>query len=271
MSDCARQGYHYPYERWISLLPNLLTAYLEHLLESIGTPVHLNQPFQHYHCSSVQCTGTKTAKILCLFLDHEFHLHFHAVCLTNADYDEKSVPYCACHLLPTVLICHSLFPSAPHQPRIAFALTLLNFYQSLFEHVCDAINALASALHSSYERQGFYLRNQQGLPALNPFHCSLSCTVQWYDCLLVRAEDQADKVLEECLGLAQSSSMTVDDMQAPTTSLSQHSSSALPPSTSSSSSKSVEETLTPGTCYQILQDLCPACFGGSEFGRSFTQ
>jgi hypothetical protein len=29
--------------------------------------------------------------------------------------------------------------------------------------------------------------------------------------------------------------------------------------------------LTPGSCHQFLRRLCPACFGGTLFGRSFDQ
>ena len=205
VSDCARQGYHYPI-REMDISPSQPAYSLSRASPGIHRYPCAPEPALPTHLSSV------LEQRLLKFLDCEFRLHFHAVCLTNADYDKKSVPYCACHPLLTVLIRHGLFPSAPHQPHIAFASTLLDFYQSLFERACDAINVLASALHSFYERRGFYLWNQQGLPALNPFRRSLSCAVQWYDCLLVRAKDQADKVLEECLGLAQSSSMTVDDV-----------------------------------------------------------
>lgn len=58
------------YERWLSLLPQLQEAYLEHLPESVGLPLQPRQDF-HHHCSSAQCAGPKTAKILCLFLDRK--------------------------------------------------------------------------------------------------------------------------------------------------------------------------------------------------------
>ncbi|KAI6101607.1 hypothetical protein EDD17DRAFT_1489391 [Pisolithus thermaeus] len=50
----------------------------------------------------------------------------------------------------TVLICNGLFLTAPSQPCMAISIELLGFYCALFEHSCDAINALASALHMQY-------------------------------------------------------------------------------------------------------------------------
>ena len=43
---------------------------------------------------------------------------------------------------------------------MAVSIDLLAFYRSLFEWSCDAINALASALHSYYVRQGFRMVNK---------------------------------------------------------------------------------------------------------------
>ncbi|KAI5987394.1 hypothetical protein F5J12DRAFT_728510, partial [Pisolithus orientalis] len=59
--------------------------------------------------------------------------------------------------LPQVLLCSGLFPTAPSQPCIVISVELLRFYHVLFEHSCDSINALASALNTNYEHQGFCL------------------------------------------------------------------------------------------------------------------
>lgn len=59
------------YERWLSLLPELQAAYLQHLLEAIGVPMYLHQTFSLPPCSSLHCMGPKTAKVLCLYLDHK--------------------------------------------------------------------------------------------------------------------------------------------------------------------------------------------------------
>ncbi|KAF8414764.1 hypothetical protein L210DRAFT_3433862 [Boletus edulis BED1] len=42
---------------------------------------------------------------------------------------------------------HGLFPTAPSQPCMAVSTNLLAFYRALFERSCDAIKALAGALH----------------------------------------------------------------------------------------------------------------------------
>ncbi|KAI5987435.1 hypothetical protein EDD15DRAFT_2173414, partial [Pisolithus albus] len=47
-----------------------------------------------------------------------------------------------------LLICNGLFPTAPSQPHMAVSVELLGFYRALFERYCDAVNALASALHT---------------------------------------------------------------------------------------------------------------------------
>ncbi|KAI6103139.1 hypothetical protein EDD17DRAFT_1495095, partial [Pisolithus thermaeus] len=52
--------------------------------------------------------------------------------------------------LPQLLICNSLFPTAPSQPHMEVSVELLGFYCALFEHSCDAISALAFALHAQY-------------------------------------------------------------------------------------------------------------------------
>ncbi|KIM56192.1 hypothetical protein SCLCIDRAFT_133154, partial [Scleroderma citrinum Foug A] len=52
--------------------------------------------------------------------------------------------------LPQLLIRNGLFPAAPFQPCIVVSVELLAFYRALFERSCDAINALASALHTHY-------------------------------------------------------------------------------------------------------------------------
>ncbi|KAG2092828.1 uncharacterized protein F5147DRAFT_821605 [Suillus discolor] len=56
-----------------------------------------------------------------------------------------------CLFLIVILVFHGLFPMAPSQPRMAVSVKLLAFYQTLFERSCDAVNALASALHTHYD------------------------------------------------------------------------------------------------------------------------
>jgi hypothetical protein len=66
---------------------------------------------------------------------------------------------CRCATAAQVLILHGLFPTSPSQPRMAVSTDLLAFYRALFERSCDAVNALASALHMHYVRRGFRMTN----------------------------------------------------------------------------------------------------------------
>lgn len=59
-----------------------------------------------------------------------------------------------------VLVHHGFFPTAPSQPRMAVSVELLAFYRALFERSCDAINALASALHTYYIRRVYRMVNK---------------------------------------------------------------------------------------------------------------
>jgi len=64
-------------------------------------------------------------------------------------------------MLLQLLICNGLFPTAPLQPRITVSIELLALYHTLFEHSCDAVNTLASALHTHYTRWGFHVMNKE--------------------------------------------------------------------------------------------------------------
>ncbi|KAI6160803.1 hypothetical protein EDD17DRAFT_1445649, partial [Pisolithus thermaeus] len=64
-------------------------------------------------------------------------------------------------MLPQTFISHGLFPTAPSQPWMAVSVELLSFYHVLFEHSCDAINALAATLNMYYSRCSFRVTNQK--------------------------------------------------------------------------------------------------------------
>ncbi|KIM61214.1 hypothetical protein SCLCIDRAFT_95788, partial [Scleroderma citrinum Foug A] len=54
----------------------------------------------------------------------------------------------------------AFFPLPP-QLCLAISVDLLRFYHSLFECLCNSINALASALITHYECQGFWMTTQE--------------------------------------------------------------------------------------------------------------
>ncbi|KAI9459050.1 hypothetical protein HD554DRAFT_2029403, partial [Boletus coccyginus] len=68
--------------------------------------------------------------------------------------------------LPQVLVDFGLFPVLSSQPQLAVSLDLLGFYQVLFEHSCNAINALTAVLCTHYTYCGFLLVNKKVLDSL---------------------------------------------------------------------------------------------------------
>jgi hypothetical protein len=54
-----------------------------------------------------------------------------------------------------LLVRHGIFPASPTRPRTGVSIDLLEIYRALFERSCDAITALAAALHTIYDRRGF--------------------------------------------------------------------------------------------------------------------
>ncbi|KAG2139317.1 hypothetical protein DEU56DRAFT_735682 [Suillus clintonianus] len=154
--------------------------------------------------------------------------------------------------LPQVLLHHGLFPTAPSQPRMAVSVDLLSFYRALFERSCDAINALASALKTHYSRRGFQVTDSRGDLVQEPFRRGLGHAVQWYDVLQVEIERQVDAVLQQTRD-------RVASLQPP----------QLPPLTNAESSALT--ALHHGRCASLLVQRCPACFGGTLFGRPIDQ
>lgn len=76
------------------------------------------------------------------------------------DFIMITVQSCACAFLPQVLLFHGLFPTAPSQSQMVVSVELLAFYWGLFEHSCNAVNALAHALHSHYTRRGYRMMDK---------------------------------------------------------------------------------------------------------------
>ena len=112
---------------------------------------------------TAQCTDgmheRKTSNIACLYFNRKLRSFVFAMeSSLTADCTLLNVTGCACETIPQVLVRHGLFPTAPSQPHMAVSIELLEFYQCLFEQLCDAINALATALRAFYTRRGFSLK-----------------------------------------------------------------------------------------------------------------
>ena len=50
---------------------------------------------------------------------------------------------------------------------MAVSIELLDFYSALFERSCDAVNAMAAALNTFYNRRGFFLTNDKVCVGVN--------------------------------------------------------------------------------------------------------
>ncbi|KAI6163355.1 hypothetical protein EDD17DRAFT_1693658 [Pisolithus thermaeus] len=127
------------FSRWKSVIPTMVRPYLEYLSETLGKP--LTQQVSSLSSCSQNCEK-KLTNITCLYFDSFISI---------------AVWCCECITLPQLLVRNSLFLTAPSQPRMAVSVELLGFYRVLFEHSCDAINALTSALHTQYTRWGFHV------------------------------------------------------------------------------------------------------------------
>ncbi|KAI0706515.1 hypothetical protein C8Q76DRAFT_629740 [Earliella scabrosa] len=144
------------------------------------------------------------------------------------------------------LVRNGLFPTAPTHPRMAVSIDLLDFYFALFEKSADAITALAGALKTFYQRRGFSILNAKGEPIQDPFRRGVGYAAQWYDCLRTRVESQVESAVDECIQ-AIGNFPTSDDPEL---------GDRFPGDPA-------------GSCDRILQKRCPACFGGTKFGRDF--
>ncbi|KAG2136082.1 uncharacterized protein EDB93DRAFT_1242431 [Suillus bovinus] len=145
-----------------------------------------------------------------------------------------------------ILLHHGLFPTAPSQPHMAVSIKLLSFYRALFERSCDAINALVSALKMHYSRRGFVMTDTRGEIIQDPFRRGLGYAIQWYNILQVQIERQVEEALQNSHDRVATLCPQTED----------HVSTSSPLS-----------TLHRGRCASILIQRCPACFGGTMFGK----
>ncbi|EMD40254.1 hypothetical protein CERSUDRAFT_46500 [Gelatoporia subvermispora B] len=247
------------YDWWKDLLPNLVDPMLGYMQRSAGHPVGTCF-FLVYCCKTVGCNA-KAQDVLLLFWDY---------------YENVSVPFCECIPLPHVLIASGMFPTAPSQPCTAVSIDLLDFYSALFEHSGDAITALARALCKFYTRRGW-----RGSPIADPFRKPLGHAVQWYNSLRIVIERRINAAIE-----AARSNIIGHHQSGPAASISATQTEPLQTSTDSTcmdhptepsstpthlhpSSPPTDDCRTRRTCSPILQQRCPACFGGDTFGRRF--
>ncbi|KAJ7466743.1 hypothetical protein B0H11DRAFT_1733128 [Mycena galericulata] len=169
--------------------------------------------------------------------------------------DLKTVRITTCDCLPApiLLLQHGLFPASPTRPRTAVSIDLLDLYRGFFERSCDAITALAAALHTTYTRRGFAVDSLRGMRAADPFRRALSNAVLWSSNLQTRIDARVpDDTIDNTAGSDTASS----PLPAP-------GASDRPPPTREQNTP----PLTPGRADRILRERCPACFGLETWGR----
>jgi len=120
---------------------------------------------------------------------------------------------CDCQDILQTLVVNGLFPASPSQPCLTLSIELLDLYRALFECSCDAVNALASTLHSHYVHRGFHYHNSkvgdssslcgiyhtyhvQGEVVKDPFHRGIGHAIQWYDNLQGQLNDIVNQALK---------------------------------------------------------------------------
>ncbi|KAJ7588018.1 hypothetical protein C8J56DRAFT_889864 [Mycena floridula] len=245
---------------WQALIPTLHNPYLVFLDKSIAKIYnHSKKDVLQSLCTRSNCPAM-SLDIMCLYLNH---------------FAELQVIGCSCETIPQLLVANGLFPCTPVVPRYAVSIPLLDFYRGLFERSCDAIHALSNALHTVYEKKGFRMVNKDGIPIKDPFRRSLGHAVQWFDALELHTKAKVDEAIHKSDQLLQSDHAA--KVESPTPLKSTESPSTLDPcslddilqgkpAVSPPPSPGMFEAGT-GECHRMLRDLCPACFGGSHFGR----
>ncbi|KAJ7881377.1 hypothetical protein B0H14DRAFT_3434081 [Mycena olivaceomarginata] len=134
---------------WNVLLPSLERPYALYTSSNYGQrPTQIPSSIT-YECP-VACGFPVSAKVQCLYISH--------------------------------LEQNGVFPASPTRVQTGVSIDMLEIYRALFERSCDAITALASALHTIYERRGFRVLGQKniGQLATDPFRKLLGHAVLWY-------------------------------------------------------------------------------------------
>ncbi|KAJ7916234.1 hypothetical protein B0H13DRAFT_2231663 [Mycena leptocephala] len=205
-------------------------------------------------------------------------------------------------VLSHTLLIQCLYPTpSPTRPRTAISIDLLDLYRGFFERSCDAITALAAALHSTYTRRGLCVDSQRnlGMRAVDPFRSALSNAILWSSNLQTRLDARVATALAGAasdLGLhstAASATLPSVPGSPPGEALAQNADAVLararertadaaaaPASDNLASSRASDPSdrppppreqttpvLTPGRADQILRERCPACFGLEMWGQ----
>ncbi|KAF9488819.1 hypothetical protein BDN71DRAFT_1435855 [Pleurotus eryngii] len=153
--DVSEKQYH----TWKTLLLTLIDPLLKYEKSSMSKPLkHAPQEIRH---------ACKNLTKLFYFGGHGLQL---SKCCTTTRHTQP-------------------LPNCPLQPCMAISIDLLNFYHTLFEESCDAVHAMAQALHKFYLRHGYMLNNSRtSNEAKDPFCRSPGYVIQWHNSLHILAD-----------------------------------------------------------------------------------
>ncbi|KAJ7825175.1 hypothetical protein B0H13DRAFT_2375077 [Mycena leptocephala] len=167
---------------WNQLLPQLETPWLQYYERTHGRLRDTIPAIIQHECTA-SCEASSVSKIKCLYPTHIQYV---------------TVSTCDCKPVPVLLMEHGVFPASPTRTKTGVAIDLLDLYRALFERSCDAITALAAALHTLYDRRGFRVLSGQKASedeqASDPYRRLLIQAVQWAANLRDRLEKQPSSI-----------------------------------------------------------------------------
>ncbi|KAK7062073.1 hypothetical protein R3P38DRAFT_2494733 [Favolaschia claudopus] len=282
-SDAAHKRLN---DAWNNLLPLLEMPWVQYLQDTHGRRRDCIPTEVLHHCTSSCESLSVVSKVRCLYPTHIQHV---------------LLKTCSCKSAGVLLVEHGVFPASPSKTQTGISLELLDFYRAMFERSCDAVTALAAALHTVYERRGFRVLSQRPIrgddvhnPVQDPFRRLLTQAVQWSSNLRARVERKVEAALQAAAtqlseqrrtssALAASITTSATPVEASavasaspvSTSATPVEASASPVSTSASpvstSATPAPPALSPGRAHRTLVERCPACFGLTEWGRSLRE
>ncbi|KAG2008989.1 hypothetical protein CC2G_014365 [Coprinopsis cinerea AmutBmut pab1-1] len=223
--------------RWETQMKNLKEPLLQYLSRTMGKRlVHPSKLESNCRVPAGNCVRKE-----------------HTVVLLMHDCFEKTVVHsCECSDICSVLVLNGFFPSSPTAPRLAVSISLLDFYRALFERSCDAVYAFTAACKTYYQRRGFLHLSDQGEVVEDAWRRSIASAMKWYE----NIQDEIQQAVDDALREAD------EKIQAHRWEKQQQTSQNLQAIHQPRLYEEHEGTQERQECDRVLQQVCPACFGG---------
>ncbi|KAK7014191.1 hypothetical protein R3P38DRAFT_3573662 [Favolaschia claudopus] len=281
---------------WNRLLPQLEVPWSQYYERTHGRQRDPIPSALVYQCTT-SCNGSTTV--------HNIK------CLYSTFIQYVSVTTCPCKPVAVLLVEHGVFPASPTRPKTGVSYDLLDFYRALFERSCDAVTALAAALHTVYERRGFKVMttgSQTEEQSVDPFRRLLIQAVQWSGNLRVRIQRRVEAALMRAelsiqqqeaqrnststagggsvsasvpasAGASALNPLPVSTSSASTSTSTSTSASASTPASPPNTSTSVPQPTPQASAsasasnraHRTLIQRCPACFNLTRWGRPLSE